>query len=154
MSSLPTAEVPEQTLAARASARSLNMLLKYVRMYGIRHKRSSDQFEIAWKELRAAVGGASGLLIGVSGSKLLVDGVPLETGGAEKAFTELVGASGIGSFQFLPSVTTEEFERMVQAFSLAKPNTLLSQLKMALSDWAQGSIRINEVRYVQHDPSK
>jgi hypothetical protein len=154
MSSPSTGQVPEQALAARAFARSLNMLLKYVRMYGIRHKRSSDQFEIAWKELRAAVGGASGLLIGVSGSKLLVDGVPLETGGAEKAFTELVGSSGIGSFQFLPSVTTDEFERMVQAFSLAKPNTLLTQLKMALSDWAQGSIRINEVRYVQHDPSK
>lgn len=154
MSSPTTGQVPEQALAARAFARSLNMLLKYVRMYGIRHKRTSDQFEIAWKELRASVSSASGLLIGVSGSKLLVDGVPLETGGAEKAFTELVGASGIGSFQFLPSVTMEEFERMVQAFSLAKPNTLLSQLKMALTDSVHGSIRINEVRYVQHDPLK
>src|SRR3954471_22701850 len=131
MSSLPTAEVPEQTLAARAFARSLNMLLKYVRMYGIRHKRSSDQFEVAWKELRSAVGRSAGLLIGVSGTKLLVDGVPLETGGAERAFTELVGASGIGSIQFLPSVTADEFERMVQAFSLAKPTTLLNQLKGA-----------------------
>src|SRR3954468_471176 len=154
MSSLPTAEVPEQTLAARAFARSLNMLLKYVRMYGIRHKRSSDQFEVAWKELRSAVGRSAGLLIGVSGSKLLVDGVPLETGGAERAFTELMGASGIGSIQFLPSVSMDDFERMVQAFSLAKPATLLSQLKLALPDPAQGSIRLNEIRYIQHDSSK
>jgi len=154
MSSPTSGQVPEQALAGRAFARSLNMLLKYVRMYGIRHKRSSDQFEIAWKELRTAVTGSAGLLIGVSGSKLLVDGVPLEAGGAERAFTELVGASGIGSFQFLPSVTMEEFERMVQAFSLAKPSNLLSQLKLALSDHAQGSIRINELRYIQHDGTK
>ena len=154
MSSPTSGQVPEQALAARAFARSLNMLLKYVRMYGIRHKRSSDQFEVAWKELRTAVGNSAGLLIGVSGSKLLVDGVPLEAGGAERAFTELVGASGIGSIQFLPSVTMDEFERMVQAFSLAKPTTLLSQLKVALTDHAQGSIRINEVRYVQSDGTK
>src|SRR4051812_38530453 len=142
MASPTTGQVAEQTLAARAFARSLNMLLKYVRMYGIRHKSSSQQFDVTWKELRAAVNAAAGLLIGVSGSKLLVDGVPLETGAAERAFTDLLGASGIGSIQFLPSVTMDEFERMVQAFSLAKPQTLLSQLKLALTDPAHGSIRV------------
>src|SRR2546423_8105910 len=54
----------------------LNILVKYVRMYGFEHKRTEGQFEIAWNELQAAIpqAGDGGFLLGVSGSKLLIDG--------------------------------------------------------------------------------
>jgi len=37
--------------SASAFVYSLNILVKYVRMYGFDHKRTAGQFEIAWNEL-------------------------------------------------------------------------------------------------------
>ncbi|PYX35293.1 MAG: hypothetical protein DMG75_14550, partial [Acidobacteria bacterium] len=64
--------------SASAFVHSLNILVKYVRMYGFEHKRTEGQFEIAWNELQAAIpqAGDGGFLLGVSGSKLLLDGIP------------------------------------------------------------------------------
>ena len=61
--------------SASAFVHSLNILVKYVRMYGFEHKRTEGQFEIAWNELQAAIpqAGDGGFLLGVSGSKLLLD---------------------------------------------------------------------------------
>ncbi|HLQ51454.1 MAG TPA: hypothetical protein VK129_08150, partial [Terriglobales bacterium] len=39
-----------RSLAARSFARSLNILLKYARLYGCDHTRTMEQFNVAWKE--------------------------------------------------------------------------------------------------------
>jgi hypothetical protein len=41
--------------AGRAFVRSLNILLKFARLYGFGHARTGQQVQIAWEELRAAV---------------------------------------------------------------------------------------------------
>ncbi len=69
-----------RSTAARAFVRSLNILLKFARMYDFGHPRTAKQFEIAWSELRVAMGDdEAGLLLAVSGDKLLLDGTPIET---------------------------------------------------------------------------
>src|SRR6516164_1687581 len=40
---------------ARSFVRTLNILLKFVRLYEFGHVRTTAQFEAAWKELRAAL---------------------------------------------------------------------------------------------------
>src|SRR5947207_6953709 len=54
--------------AARQFVRSLNILLKFARLYEFGHVRTAAQFETTWKELRSALdnGGESGLLLGAS----------------------------------------------------------------------------------------
>ena len=75
--------------AARAFVRSLNILLKFARMYDFGHPRTSKQFDTAWLELHTAIGSGSenesGLLLGVSGDQLLLDGTPLDSAAAEKS---------------------------------------------------------------------
>ncbi|MGB9468531.1 MAG: hypothetical protein WBQ59_04200, partial [Candidatus Acidiferrum sp.] len=65
--------------AARAFVHSLNILLKFARLYEFGHVRTAAQFETAWKELRSALdyGGDAGLLLGASGNQIVLDGVPL-----------------------------------------------------------------------------
>src|SRR5882724_3782796 len=65
--------------AARQFVRSLNILLKFARLYEFGHVRTAAQFETTWKELRSALdeSGESGLLLGASGAQILLDGVPL-----------------------------------------------------------------------------
>ena len=67
--------------AARAFVRSLNILLKFARMYDFGHPRTDKQFETAWSELRTAFGSdnEAGLLLAVSGEQLLLDGTPIES---------------------------------------------------------------------------
>src|SRR5580692_647984 len=108
----PTRTMPETTtnarlLAARAFVRSLNILLKFARMYDFGHPRTVKQYEIAWSELRTALGSdnESGLLLAVSGEQLLLDGTPLESAAAEKGFARMLSGSGIASIHFAPNVT-------------------------------------------------
>jgi hypothetical protein len=142
-----------KTTAARAFVRSLNILLKFARLYGYDHVRTVEQFEGAWRELRAAIPDArdAGLLLAATGSQLLLDGVPLEGAPAEKQFAELLSAAGVGSVQFFPSIVQDELNRFVRAFPTgkAKPAELALQLKAALSG-ARG-IRINEICFVATD---
>jgi len=51
--------------AARQFVRSLNILLKFARLYEFGHVRTAAQFETAWKELRTALdeAGEAGLLL-------------------------------------------------------------------------------------------
>jgi hypothetical protein len=141
--------------AARAFVRSLNILLKFARLYEFGHVRTMAQFETAWKELRAALdeGGDTGLLLGASGTQLLLDGVPLGGAAAEKSFAQLLTSSGIASIHFAPSTTQASFSRFVRAFPSgnAKPSSLAEQLKGALA--GDTSIKINEIRFVAEDSS-
>src|SRR5215469_610238 len=142
-----------KTAAGRAFVRSLNILLKFARLYGYDHARVAEQLKTAWDELRTAIPEGSGmdLLLGASGGQLLLDGVPLEGSPAEKQFAQLLSAAGLASVQFTPQITFEELARFVHAFPTgkAKPAELAQQLKAAIAD-AQG-IRVNEVCFVATD---
>jgi hypothetical protein len=142
-----------KTTAARAFVRSLNILLKFARLYGHGHARTRELLQVASQELRTAVplGSSEGLLLGATGSQLLLDGVPLEGAPAEKQFAQLLSAAGLASVQFFASVTEEELGRFARAFPTgkAKPAELAQQLKAALTG-AQG-IRINEICFVATD---
>ncbi len=142
-----------KTAAGRAFVRSLNILLKFARLYGYEHARTIEQLQIAWSELRTAIplGSDSGLLLGASGAQLLLDGVPLEGAPAEKQFAQLLSAAGLASVQFFACVTEEELGRFARAFPTgkSKPAELALQLKAALAG-AQG-IRINEICFVATD---
>src|SRR6267143_4785675 len=143
---------PKST-AGRAFVRSLNILLKFARLYGFEHARTSEHLDIAFGELRTAIplGTDTGLLLGATGAQLLLDGVPLEGAPAEKQFAMLLSSAGLASVQFFPSVTQEELGRFARAFptSKAKPSDLALQLKAALAG-ARG-IRVNEVCFVATD---
>ncbi len=142
-----------KTTAGRAFVRSLNILLKFARLYGFEHARTSEHLETAFSELRTAIplGTDTGLLLGATGSQLLLDGVPLEGAPAEKQFAQLLSSAGLASVQFFPSVTQEELGRFARAFpiSKAKPSELAEQLKAALAGM-QG-IRANEICFVATD---
>src|ERR1700741_405389 len=77
-----------RTAAARAFVRSLNILLKFARMYDFGHPRTKKQYETAWSELQSALGAdnEAGVLLSVSGDQLLLDGMALESAAAEKSF--------------------------------------------------------------------
>jgi len=128
-------------------------LLKFARLYGYGHARTIELLEVAGQELRTAIplGSEGGLLLGATGSQLLLDGVPLEGAPAEKQFAQLLSAAGLASVQFFSSVTQDELGRFVCAFPTgkAKPAELALQLKSALAG-AQG-IRINEICFVATD---
>src|SRR5213595_33352 len=142
-----------KTTSARAFVRSLNILLKFARLYGYEHTRTIEQLQTAWQELRAAIplGTEAGLLLGATNSQLLLDGVPLEGSPAEKQFAQLLSAAGLASIQFFSCITEEEIGRFARAFPTgkAKPAELALQLKDALTG-AQG-IRINEICFVATD---
>jgi hypothetical protein len=142
-----------KTTAARAFVRSLNILLKFARLYGFDHVRTLEQFDSAWRELRTALPDArdAGLLLAATGSQLLLDGVPLDGAPAEKQFAELLSAAGVGSVQFFPSIAQDELNRFVRAFPTgkAKPAELALQLKAALA--GTRGIRINEICFVATD---
>ena len=139
--------------AARAFARSLNILLKCVRLYGADHKLTTSQFATAWAELRAALplDPNAGFLLGVSGHKLLVDGVPLECGPAERGFAQLLSAAGVASIHFSGKMNESEFLGIVQAFAKGgtKASAVAEELKKALPEGS--GVRVNEVKYVAHD---
>src|SRR6266481_6209569 len=142
-----------KTTAGRAFVRSLNILLKFARLYGYGHARTIELLQVAGQELRTAIplGSEGGLLLGATGSQLLLDGVPLEGAPAEKQFAQLLSAAGLASVQFFSCVTQDELGRFVCSFPTgkAKPAELALQLKSALAG-AQG-IRINEICFVATD---
>ena len=136
---------------------SLNILIKYARMYGYEHKRTEAQFEITWNELQHGLPttGDAGFLLGVSDNKLLLDGIPLETGNAERSFATLLTTAGLASLHFSKDVTVEDFTRLVRAFTVAgsKATDVAKQIKDALGAGKLGStIKINEVKFVAADP--
>ena len=126
-------------------------------MYGYDHKRSEAQFETTWNELQHALpaGGDNGFLLGVSDNKLVLDGIPLETGNAERSFAQLLNTAGLASLHFSKETTVEDFTRLVRAFTVAgsKATDVAKQIKDALGAGKEGStIKINEVKFVAADP--
>ena len=105
-------------------------------MYGYEHKRTEAQFEVTWNELQQGLptAGEGGFLLGVSDNKLLLDGVPLETGQTERSFGQLLNTAGLASLHFSKDVTIEDFTRLVRAFTMAgsKAQDVSKQIKEAL----------------------
>jgi len=132
-------------------------LIKYTRLYGVTHKRTEGQFQTAWSELQQAVpkSGDTGFLLGVSDNKLLLDGIPLEAGQAERSFAQLLTAAGLSSILFSNKVTLDDFTRLVRAFAMGGSKALdfAKQIKETLGDNKDSSIRINEVKFVAADPA-
>src|SRR5215472_9978803 len=141
--------------AARAFVRSLNILLKFARLYEFGHVRTAAQFETTWKELKAALdeSAGAGLLLGASGNQILLDGVPLGAAAGERSFAQLLTSSGIASIHFSANTIQPHFARFVRAFPSgnAKPSSLAEQLKAALA--GESTIKVNEIRYVAEDSS-
>jgi len=140
---------------ARVFVRSLNVLFKYSRLYGLEHARSSAQLEIAWNELGEAVraAGEAGLLLGASGSQLLLDGVPLESTPAERSFAELLNTASVASICFHRNVERDEFVTLVKAFTESSPrtSTLSDRLEQYFGKASVSGIRVNEIRFVAED---
>jgi hypothetical protein len=143
--------LPDKVGLVRAFLRTLNLVLKAVRMYGFDHVRTAEGLAAAWKDLRSVIEAEGSLKIAVSGAKLLIDGNPLKANPAETAFAQMLAAAGISSLHFLAQVTEPEFGRFVRAFAQAggKFEGLLDHLREAVG--ASGGIRVNEVRFVEAD---
>src|ERR1700726_572902 len=140
--------------AARAFVRSLNILLKFARMYDFGHPRTKKQYETAWSELQSALGSdnEAGVLLSVSGDQLLLDGMSLESAAAEKSFARMLSGAGIASIHFSPKVTQASLAKFVRGFPTgtgAKPIQLAEQLKSALQ--GDPNINVNEVCFVPAD---
>jgi hypothetical protein len=131
--------------------------VKYVRLYGFQHKRTEAQFEITWKELQQGmpVGRDTGFLLGVSENRLLLDGVALETGQAERSFAQLLTAAGLASIHFSNQVTMDDFAKLIRAFAVggSKAQDIVKEIKQTFGDNKEASIRINEVKFVAADPA-
>jgi hypothetical protein len=145
-----------RTAAARAFVRSLNILLKFARMYDFGHPRTEKQYATAWSELQSALGAdnEAGVLLSVSGDQLLLDGMALESAAAEKSFARMLSGAGIASIHFSPQVTQVSLARFVRGFPTgtgAKPAQLVEQLKTALQ--GDPHIHVNEVCFVPADSS-
>ncbi len=136
---------------------SLNILVKYVRLYGFDHKRTEGQFQTTWNELQNGLpsSGDSGFLLGVTGNQLLLDGIPLETGQAERSFAQLLTTAGLASIHFSQKVTRDDFIRLVRAFTLGgtKAQDVAKQIKETFGESPHSTIRINEVKFIAADPS-
>src|SRR3989442_12932490 len=98
---------PETRGGARAFVRSLNILLKFARLYEFGHAKTTQQFETTWKELRGALddSGGSGVVVGASGAQILLGGGPLGlAGGGTRLRRPPVNSRG-ASTQLLPTLT-------------------------------------------------
>ena len=130
--------------------------MKYVRLYGLEHKRTEGQFKITWDELQQGLpkGPEGGFLLGVSDNRLLLDGIPLETGQAERSFAQLLNTAGLASINFSNQVTKSEFMNLVQAFTTAgaKAQDIAKQIKSIFGQSKNASIKINEVKFIAADP--
>lgn len=154
MTTAPNTHDNARATAARAFVRSLNILLKFARMYDFGHPRTAKQYETAWSELRAAIGpdDQTGLLLAASGDRLLLDGTPLDSAAAEKSFARMLSTAGIASIHFSPKITQASLARFVRGFptgSNTKPTQLAEQLKAALD--GDPHVHVNEVCFVPAD---
>ena len=140
---------------ARAFVRTLNVLFKYSRLYGLDHARSATQLELAWHELMEALraAGEGGVLLGTSGSQLLLDGVPLESTPAERSFAEMLNSASVASICFQRNVEREELLTLVKIFTEASSRTVAlgDRLDHYFGKRSGAGIRVNELRFVAED---
>jgi hypothetical protein len=141
------------TANARAFIRSLNVLLKYSNMYGLEHSRAAAQFDATWADLRSAVRGTGdlGLLVGISGSHLLLDSIPLDLSPAELDFAELLNTARVGSIRFMGSVSRAEFQDLVKVFveGATSEGSLAHRVESQFGYHTKSRIHTSESLFVQ-----
>src|SRR2546426_6529214 len=110
---------PETRGGARAFVRSLNILLKFARLYEFGHAKTTQQFETTWKELRGALddSGGSGGLLGTSGTQILLDGVPPGSAAGGGRFAQALVTFRDASLHFFPSPNHPPIVSLVWPFS-------------------------------------
>jgi len=112
---------------------------------------------MTWKELQQGlpVGRDGGFLLGVSENRLLLDGVALETGQAERSFAQLLTMAGLASIHFSNQVTVDDFAKLIRAFAVGgtKAQDVTKEIKQNFGDSKNATIRINEVKFVAADPA-
>ena len=140
---------------ARAFVHSLNILLKFARLYEFGHVRTMAQFETAWKELRTALdqGGDAGLLLGASGNQIVLDGVPLGAAAAEKSFAQLLILSGNRQHSLFTKHHAKQFCAIRARVPEREREAELSGRAIEGALAGETSIKINEIRYVAEDGS-
>jgi len=130
--------MPTGAASARAFVHSLNILIKYARMYGYEHKRTEAQFEVTWNELQQGLpaAGESGFLLGVSDNNYSWMEFRWRLARTERSFGQLLSTAGLASLHFSKDVTIEDFTRLVRAFTIAgsKAQDVSKQIKEALSN--------------------
>ncbi|HZU43479.1 MAG TPA: hypothetical protein VE994_12450, partial [Terriglobales bacterium] len=94
------------------------------------------------------------MLLGVSGTRLLLDGVPLESGQAERSFAGMLTSAGLTSIHFSSKVTVDDFAALVRGFAAggSKVQAIAEQIRATLGD-ASSTIKVNQVKFVAADPS-
>ena len=138
-----------------AFVHSLNLQLKFARLYGPKHARTIAQMEEAWDELSAAIGaaGPSGLVLGVSGTEILVDGAIVDSTAAERSLAHALTSANITSIAFTPDLNRGSFAQFVRTFSESnvRPSQLIERLKSAVGEGPESGIRINEIHSIATD---
>lgn len=151
----PAPTIEAQVPLVRNFLRSLNILLKSARMYGMEHTQTLSQTKTSWEHLQKALEErrGSGVQLAVSEDRLIVDGTTVKAGPAEQSFVQMLNAADLASITFLPRAKAESFREMVHVFAVnaSKPDGLAVKLKAALGDETQSGIRINEIRFVPAD---
>jgi len=145
-----------QAAASKTFVRSLNLLLKSARLYGIDHVRCAEQLRAVWADLQTLLGmGENGCLLGVAGKQLLADGNPVDTTQAERSFVDLLAAAGLASIHFTGKTNEQDLRRLVRGFAAMGPKaeSAAEILKQALEGGDQ-SILLNSVRYVTQDSAQ
>lgn len=142
-----------KTPAARAFVRSLNISLKFARLYGFEHSKTSKQLETAWNDLQAALleGGQTPLQIGARGTDLLINGSAVHATLGERTFIEFLGAVGAAAMDFAPDVQREDLNQLVRAFPTKNqtPSDVPEQLRSALA--GNPRVRIRETEPAARD---
>src|SRR5437763_16043618 len=107
----------ETQTGARAFVRSLNILLKFARLYEFGHAKTTAQVDTTWTELRQALddSGGSGVVLGASGHQILLDGVPMRSSAGERSFAQRLTLSALPSVHVAPGLTQALFARFVRA---------------------------------------
>ena len=123
-----------KTTAGRAFVRSLNILLKFARLYGYEHTRTIEQLDTAWRELRAAIPAGTEARPAARCNRLAAPPGRRAAGRfacRKDSSRNCFPAAGLASVQFFPSITEEEFGRFARAFPTgkSKPAELAEQLK-------------------------
>jgi len=144
-----------QAAGSKTFVRSLNLLLKSARLYGIDHVRCIDQFRAVWADLQTLLSlGEDGCVLGVAGKQLLADGAPVETTQAERSFVDMLGSAGLASIHFTAQTTEQDLRRLVRAFASTGPQAApAAELLKQAVEGGENSIRLNSVRYVTQDSS-
>ncbi len=127
-----------------ALLRSLNVLIKSVRLYGATHQRTQEQLKRAVELAKSATADGEPLLFGLAANRsVLVNGKSLPDGPAEASFAQALHAGNISSIEVLPGATSDDLLAFTVALAGKDPRDILR-----FNTETGSHLRVNEVHYV------